>query len=634
MLNNLNSRLRSFSLNLDALNPLQNESDGRKYSLIDQEINQVLKPRLSFTSFQSNRAKRGSIADDTELLCQNEESDDSATNEPSKSDHPTIIVQSADGTILPDIESELYDDVNLDQPSQNREEDLKIFHPEFQDTDALWPDIQTNDMEFQVLHTNEKDFNDLNNNTPRRKSRSLSTYSRFSFTSQRKIRPELLQDESPYKALGELIIPCLVAGFGNVATGVILAMVQTWEVFENVPQLNILVPALLGLKGNVEMTLASRLSTHANLGDLDDPIERNRMIIGNMALVQCQASTVGFIAPMIALAVSYISPTEGSDLTIHEAILLMAGSVITANLANLLLGSLMCTVVTLSRRFKINPDNIATPIAASFGDLTTMLFIAYISKFLFRIIHMPWIQIAILIALLSVIPYLASTASKQDCTRRLLITGWFPICGAMLIQITGGLIMEHALNNFSKLAAFQPVVNGVGGNLAAIQTSRISTYLHCCGQKECISDDDINVCAYPGKVFFEKLKVHSIMARLLLLYSIPCHILFVFLIKLAYNHFTMTPLFFTCYMVAAVIQVAILIQISYSLVHFLWKRGVNPDNSALPFLTAFGDLIGSALLAMAFVVMMLFNDVNAESESITISTDMTTTLGAYFFDDG
>lgn len=36
---------------------------------------------------------------------------------------------------------------------------------------------------------------------------------------------------------------------------------QHWEVFKNVTEVFILVPALLGLKGNLEMTLASRLST-------------------------------------------------------------------------------------------------------------------------------------------------------------------------------------------------------------------------------------------------------------------------------------------------------------------------------------------------------------------------------------
>ncbi|WP_407809643.1 SLC41A family transporter, partial [Staphylococcus aureus] len=51
--------------------------------------------------------------------------------------------------------------------------------------------------------------------------------------------------------------------------GLILDKVQDWPVFKNVSELFILVPALLGLKGNLEMTLASRLSTQANLGNLD-----------------------------------------------------------------------------------------------------------------------------------------------------------------------------------------------------------------------------------------------------------------------------------------------------------------------------------------------------------------------------
>ena len=36
---------------------------------------------------------------------------------------------------------------------------------------------------------------------------------------------------------------------------------QHWDVFKEVSEVFILVPALLGLKGNLEMTLASRLST-------------------------------------------------------------------------------------------------------------------------------------------------------------------------------------------------------------------------------------------------------------------------------------------------------------------------------------------------------------------------------------
>ena len=42
----------------------------------------------------------------------------------------------------------------------------------------------------------------------------------------------------------------------------------------------------------------------------------------------------------------------------------------------------------------------------------------------------------------------------------------------------GGLILDKAVTKFKGIAVFQPVFNGVGGNLVAVQASRISTYLH------------------------------------------------------------------------------------------------------------------------------------------------------------
>jgi solute carrier family 41 len=53
----------------------------------------------------------------------------------------------------------------------------------------------------------------------------------------------------------------MVAGAGLVAAGALLENVQNWQLFIHVPETFVLCPALLGLKGNLEMTLASRLST-------------------------------------------------------------------------------------------------------------------------------------------------------------------------------------------------------------------------------------------------------------------------------------------------------------------------------------------------------------------------------------
>ena len=47
----------------------------------------------------------------------------------------------------------------------------------------------------------------------------------------------------------EICLPFLFAGFGMVMAGVMLDHVQNWTVFKECPELFILVPALLGLKG-------------------------------------------------------------------------------------------------------------------------------------------------------------------------------------------------------------------------------------------------------------------------------------------------------------------------------------------------------------------------------------------------
>ena len=46
----------------------------------------------------------------------------------------------------------------------------------------------------------------------------------------------------------------------------VVYFLQGLSVFQEITEIYILVPALLGLKGNLEMTLASRLSTQVRLG--------------------------------------------------------------------------------------------------------------------------------------------------------------------------------------------------------------------------------------------------------------------------------------------------------------------------------------------------------------------------------
>lgn len=54
----------------------------------------------------------------------------------------------------------------------------------------------------------------------------------------------------------------------------------------DVKEVIVLVPALLGLKGNLEMTFASRLSTQVNLKMVHDNKTKFQALMGNFALKQ------------------------------------------------------------------------------------------------------------------------------------------------------------------------------------------------------------------------------------------------------------------------------------------------------------------------------------------------------------
>jgi len=51
-------------------------------------------------------------------------------------------------------------------------------------------------------------------------------------------------------------------------------------------------------------------------------------------------------------------------------------------------------------------------------------------------------------------------------------------------------------------------------------------------------------------------------------------------------------------------QVMLLLYIAHIIVHAMWKWKIDPDNSAIPYLTALGDLLGSSLLAVAWLFTM------------------------------
>ncbi|KAF9912384.1 hypothetical protein EC991_011076 [Linnemannia zychae] len=367
----------------------------------------------------------------------------------------------------------------------------------------------------------------------------------------------------------------VIAVSGLICAGWLLDAVQHWPVFLEISELIILIPILLNLKGNLEMNLASRLSTACNMGLLDTPSSRNGFIKGNLALLQLQSLTVGSVAGLFSFALGMIvHPTTNN---LEEIALMISSSMLCASASSFLLGSFMCGLVLICRHFRVNPDNIAVPLASSFGDLVTLVILSGIAVFMDDYIQTP-LCISVLVFLLALIPVWLYIVRKNKYVSEVVKEGWGPVFSAMVIASTAGLTLERYINQFPGMAMISPVLNGLTGNIGSIYASRISTALHANIQENYRSTE-----------------------KTLFLVHIPIEVLFlgvISLLKLGDVQWSFGVV--AGYTAVALTLVIMSLALAKWITRLFWKWGYDPDNYALPILTSLIDVLGTALLVLCF----------------------------------
>ncbi|RDB19190.1 Solute carrier family 41 member 1 [Hypsizygus marmoreus] len=431
----------------------------------------------------------------------------------------------------------------------------------------------------------------------------------------------------------------LLTTVGLLFTGKLLDRVSHWRAMKEVHQLIMIIPVVLNLKGNLEMNLSARLGTAANVGELDDPAVRRSMITGNLSLLQVQAAVVSFIAACIALVVGLALPritpnpppgqqTSGnplvhlaaravyrildsdsvldprrplpplpkdgySKITFPKLVMVASTAMTSACLSSIVLGSFMCTLIVLCRRYGRDPDNIAPPIASCLGDLVTLCFIGITSTLLIRVIHTPIpFILASLIVLFAVVCFAYTV--RNDHVRPLLTQGWTPLFGAMVISSATGIVLDRFVSRYEGFALLAVVISGLPGSVGSILVSRVSTSLHAAA----LSITPMTADGRPEP------STQLVMITLLFI-TLPVEVIFLAVLH-GLGWLRLPMLFVAFSVVFFFLAVLISLYVARFLTNFLWAKQRDPDMYALPIHSALMDLVGQLLLVICFEIVQLF----------------------------
>jgi mgtE-like transporter len=259
----------------------------------------------------------------------------------------------------------------------------------------------------------------------------------------------------------------------SLVAGAVLGSIT--DTFERLPGLLVLVPAAIGLRGNVFAALGNRLSTAIHLGNFRISLRRQSFMAQNVA-----ASMV--LTLMLSLLLAVVAKTVAVALGVMNTISVLDLAVISV------VGGLLASVVVLgatillaagSTRYNWDLDNLTAPLVSTLGDVLTLPALWLASLLLD--IELLANTVGVVVAGAVIVLFAAAWRSKQEVLRRVLRESMPILFAAACLSTMAGIAIEKRLGTFSVFPALLilfPAFISSAGALGGILSSRLSTKLH------------------------------------------------------------------------------------------------------------------------------------------------------------
>lgn len=157
----------------------------------------------------------------------------------------------------------------------------------------------------------------------------------------------------------------LLCGIGLVFAGALFG--NSVHALDILPGLIVLIPALIGLRGNINTSLGSRLGSAAHMGLISSDNFWNQEMKENFKASIILSVMMSFLAGILAYVTTIAIGKSSAAMWKIVAIAVSAGTI-----AGVILAFLTLSIIMYAFKRGLDPDNITGPYLATFGDIITL----------------------------------------------------------------------------------------------------------------------------------------------------------------------------------------------------------------------------------------------------------------------
>jgi len=391
----------------------------------------------------------------------------------------------------------------------------------------------------------------------------------------------------------ESFVSLFISVIAAISAGLLLGRYQ--ETLLLLPGLIVLIPSVIGLRGNIFTALGSRLGSALHMGTLDkfstkNPIIRDN-IKANITLTIIMSVILGGMAEILSLLLGIES------IGLFSFVLI---SFIGGILAGLVLLVVTFGTAIMSHKHGWDLDNIQAPLITALGDFVTIPFLL-VAAFLVQGLQMQMGYIAIIsivIITIAIMNFFFTALAKPDkrgFSYKFIVFQSLPILiFAGFLDSIAGIILQadiHAITAVPIILVILPAFLAEGGNIGSILASRLSTKLH-------LGTLDVNL------QISKEVRTEFIVSYFLAFLIFPITGIMAYFLGAAFGIGGISLGNMILIMMTAGYILTTIAIISTFIVSILsFKHGLDPDNVTIPVITSLIDVLGVISL---IVVLQLF----------------------------